>query len=243
MVVCLDKATGKEVWKVDRASDGTDENEHSYASAVLWQNGKEAYLVCHGNDYTTAHSLQDGKEIWRLMGLNPRAGRYHRTLRFVASPACSPGLIVVPTAKREKLVAVRPDATGEVQPGGKAEAWRIPKDLTPDVPSPLIHDGLVYVHGQDNGGGLLACLDAATGAVVYRGAIAKGRHRASAVLADNKIYLVARDGTTTVVQPGKGVQEAGDEQAAGRDRRVAGGVRGRIYLRGFKYLWAVEERK
>ena len=31
-VIALDKATGKEVWKVERKSDGRDECEHSYAS-------------------------------------------------------------------------------------------------------------------------------------------------------------------------------------------------------------------
>src|SRR5262249_46970990 len=39
-VLCLDRDTGKEVWKVARKSDGTDENEHSYASIVAWSDGK-----------------------------------------------------------------------------------------------------------------------------------------------------------------------------------------------------------
>ncbi len=53
-VICLDKASGKEVWKVKRESDGTDENEHSYASPTLWRKGKDAYLITHGNDYAVA---------------------------------------------------------------------------------------------------------------------------------------------------------------------------------------------
>src|SRR5260370_18118222 len=35
-VVAVDKADGKDVWKVKRNSDATDQNEHSYASATLW---------------------------------------------------------------------------------------------------------------------------------------------------------------------------------------------------------------
>src|SRR5262249_3335602 len=57
IVLALDKATGKEVWKIQRESDATAECEHSYASPVLWHNGKDAYLIIHGNDYATAHSL------------------------------------------------------------------------------------------------------------------------------------------------------------------------------------------
>jgi len=61
-------------------------------------NGKDAYLVSHGNDYAIAHDLKDGREIWRLGGLNSKE-RYNATLRFVASPVCTPDLIVVPTAR------------------------------------------------------------------------------------------------------------------------------------------------
>src|SRR5262249_16273183 len=78
VVVCIDAKDGKEVWKVERESDGTHENKHSYASAFVWTDGKDAYLVCHGNDYATAHSLKDGEEIWRLGDLNPRT-RYNTT--------------------------------------------------------------------------------------------------------------------------------------------------------------------
>src|SRR5438445_6893615 len=63
-VIAVDKATGKDVWKVKRNSDATDECEQSYASPSLWHKGKEEYLIIHGNDYATAHRLTDGSEIW-----------------------------------------------------------------------------------------------------------------------------------------------------------------------------------
>ena len=103
----------------------------------------KAYLVVHGNDYTTAHRLSDGKELWRLGDLNPK-NRYNNTLRFVASPVATPDLIVVPTAKNGPVVGVKPDAVGKINAGSASEQWRRPRD-TPDVPSPLVHDGLVYL--------------------------------------------------------------------------------------------------
>jgi outer membrane protein assembly factor BamB len=63
MLVCLDAATGKEIWKHDRASDGKDECEHSYASPILYRDSKQTFLVSHGADYVTAHSLEDGSEL------------------------------------------------------------------------------------------------------------------------------------------------------------------------------------
>jgi outer membrane protein assembly factor BamB len=237
-VICLDKATGKEVWKVTRKSDATNENEHSYASIVLWTDGKKSYLVCHGADYTTAHSLEDGKELWRLGDLNPK-DNYNGYLRFVATPVCTPDLIVVPTAKRGPVVGVKPDATGMITAGSKFEQWRL-KRGTPDVPCPLVHDGLVYLCGELGG---LTCLSAKTGEVVYQRRTHVHRHRASPVLADGKIYLTARDGTATVVAAGKegkvlATSKLPDQTAA--SPAVSGG---RIYLRGFRYLWAIEAKK
>src|SRR5262249_41384896 len=72
-VIALDKNTGKEIWKVNRQTDARQECEQSYASPCLWTSGGEEYLVIHGCDYTTAHRLTDGSEIWRLGNLNPKA--------------------------------------------------------------------------------------------------------------------------------------------------------------------------
>src|SRR5262249_46535514 len=121
LVVAVEKATGNEVWKIKRESDGFAENEHSYASPMMWSNGKRAYLIVHGNDYATAHDLKDGSEIWRVADLNPHVTGipppegYDKTLRFVASPVATADLIVIPTAKKGPVVGVKPDATGLVK--------------------------------------------------------------------------------------------------------------------------------
>jgi outer membrane protein assembly factor BamB len=239
-VIALDKLTGKEIWKLERTSDATDENEHSYASPSIWRRGSEAYLVVHGNDYCTAHSLDDGKEIWRLAGLNPqRPGEdYHRTQRFVASPVVSPDLIVVPTAKKGPVVGVKPDARGKIEVGGPGELWRMPRN-TPDVPSPLIHDGFVYLCGER---GMLYCLDAKTGQEVYPvEQLHKIIYRASPVYADGKIYLLARDGFTTVIKPGPKFEKLAENKLPDDTSASMAVSNGRIYVRGWKTLYAISE--
>jgi outer membrane protein assembly factor BamB len=241
-VIAIDKTTGKDVWKVERPSDGTDENEHSYASAFIWKKGSNAYLVVHGNDYTTAHSLLDGKELWRVGDLNPRdprIGRYNRTLRFVASPVCTPDLIVIPSAKRGPVVGLRPDASGKVMAGSKYMQWRISKN-TPDVPSPLVYDGLVYL-GRENGE--LLVLDAMTGKQLYYAPTHNHIHRASPVYADGKIYLTARDGVISVVQAGREFKLLATSQLPDKTAASPAISGGRIYIRGYQYLWAIEQKK
>jgi outer membrane protein assembly factor BamB len=238
-VIALNKSDGKEVWKVARKSDATDENEHSYASPVIWRKGKDAYLITHGADYAIAHKLDDGSEIWRVGGLNPR-DHYRRDLRFVASPVATPDLIVIPSAKDHCVVGLKPNAEGSVLPGSKYEQWRL-KDNTPDVPSPLVHDGLVYLCRENSG--VLICLDAKSGEVKYKQNIHNAIYRASPVYADGNIYVTARDGFVTVFKAGPkfekvGVNELPDDFAA--SPAISGG---RIYLRGFKTLYAIGAAK
>jgi outer membrane protein assembly factor BamB len=239
IVVCISAKDGKDVWKVERKSDGTDENRHSYASAFVWTNGKDAYLVCHGNDYATAHSLKDGEEIWRLGDLNPRT-RYNRTLRFVASPVCTPDLIVVPSAKRGVIAAIKPDVKGKMMADSKQILWRKTSG-TPDVPCPLVYDGLVYLC-DENGNGLTV-LDAKTGAKVAEHKIASGIHRASPVYADGKIYVLSRKGTATVVGAGKDGKVLATNELPDSTAASIVAVGNRIYVRGYKNLWAIEEKK
>jgi outer membrane protein assembly factor BamB len=234
-VLALDKATGREVWKVARKSDGVAECEHSYASPCLWQRGRDAYLISHGNDYCIAHRLSDGAEIWRVGGLNPKDS-YNRTLRFVASPVATPDLIVIPSAKNHAVVGLNPDATGLILPGNRFERWRRPRG-TPDVPSPLVHDGLVYLCGER---GNLTCADAKTGATLYAKQLHAARYRASPVYADGKVYLTARDGTITVVKAGPKYVELAVNRLPSQMSASPAVSGGRIYLRGFDALYAVE---
>ena len=233
-VVALDKATGKEIWKVRRKSDAVGESREAYASPALWQTGADAALVVLGADYATGHSLKDGSELWRLAELNPKT-KYSTALRIISSPVPSPELLVVPTARGGLAVGVKPGAKGVLRPGSPFEAWRIAKGA-PDVPSPLIHDGLVYM-GRENG--VVHCLEAATGKELYQGTLHRDRYRSSPVYADGKIYLTARDGTFSVIKPGRNFELLEQNTLADEFTASPAISNGRIYLRGFRALYAI----
>jgi outer membrane protein assembly factor BamB len=236
-VVAINKADGSDVWKIDRKSDGIEECEHSYASPVIWRNGKDAYLITHGNDYAIAHRLDDGSEIWRVGGLNPKT-KYNKTLRFVASPVAAPDLIVVPSAKNGPVVGVKPTANGLVIEGSAGEQWRRPSN-TPDVPSPLVYDGLVYLAREN---GYLICMDAKSGHEHYNQRIHSSRYRASPVYADGKIYVTARDGTITVVKAGTKFEQLAVNKLPDQTSASPAISNGRIYIRGFDALYAIGAR-
>ncbi|RMG36456.1 MAG: pyrrolo-quinoline quinone, partial [Planctomycetota bacterium] len=202
LVVCLDAATGREIWKSPRVTGATNENEHSYASPILYTDGERALIITHGADYTIAYDAEDGSEQWRLGGLNPRDDprrRYHPTLRFVASPVVNGEFLVIPTAKNGPVFCIRPNGSGDLT-GRKEILWWVRDANTPDVPSPLVLDELVYLCREN---GNLLCLEARTGREVYHERTHRNRHRASPVAADGHVYLTARDGKVTVVKAGR----------------------------------------
>ena len=240
LVLALEKATGKEVWKSPRITGAYAENEHSYASPVLYDDGRTQYLITHGADYTIAYNLHDGSERWRLEGLNPQNAenrRYHPTLRFVASPAANEGVVVVPTAKNGPVFAVDGNAKGTVNEDSPSLLWSLSSN-TPDVPSPLIHEGLVYLCREN---GNLMCLDAKTGTLHYQEMTQRGRHRASPVFADGKIYITARDGKFTVVKAGPTFERFAQNDLGEEISASPAISNGTIYLRTFEALWAIRK--
>lgn len=235
LLVAFDKLTGKELWKHDRQSDARAECEHSYASPTLYRDNAQEYLLAHGCDYVTAHSLADGHEIFRCGKLNAPGEKYNATLRFVASPVAAEGLVVVPSAKNGPVLGLKVDAKGNITDSQEGHVWRM-DDNTPDVPSPLVHEGLVYLCREN---GVLLCLDAKTGERLYMERTHSQRHRASPVYADGKIFLTARDGHVTVVKPGRTFEilannEIGEPVSS--SPAIAGG---RIYLRSYEHLFAI----
>jgi hypothetical protein len=241
-LVKLDAATGKEEWAVDRPgyvkvpSKERTESPDVYASAFIWEGEGGPLLVAHGNDYCTGHKLENGEEVWRVAGLNPRS---NGAWRFVSCPLVTPDLIVVPSCKDGPTVAFNPvEAKGNIDPENKAELWRIPGGTirTPDVVGPVRVGDVVYWTGD----GPFFAVEAKTGKQLYKGDLTRFVHRAQLVATgDGNIYVTAANGTTDVVKAGKEFKKVATNALP--DTIFAGPAvaDGRIYFRGYNYLWAI----
>lgn len=236
LVVALDGSTGEEIWTNERPSDAQQESRQSYASVLPYRSGDELQILVHGSDYLTAHDPATGKELWRFGTLNPEDG-YNPMFRFVTTPVVHGDLIVVPTAKRGPVYGLRPgDALGALATSGPHVAWAMERG-TPDVPSPLVADGLVYLADEN---GRLIVLDATSGEEVYAERAQQGPHRGSPVLADGKVFLVAADGTITVVRAGRDFEILAENTIqAGRLAASPAVSDGVIYLRSYEALFAI----
>ena len=235
LVVCIDAQSGKEVWQMERESDGVAECEHSYASPTAYRKGDLNVLITHGNDYCIGHDPVTGKELWRVAGLNPK-NQYNRTLRFVASPVVSQGLLVVPSAKNRGVSVVRlSEAKDRIEKGGAGELWRMDRGTT-DLTTPLLYQGLLYLCKEN---GTILCLDVLTGEQLYQERFHAQTYRGSPVAANGRIFLTARDGTFTVLKAGRAYEVVGKNKLD--DQFTASPViaHDRFYLRGHRYLYAI----
>ena len=198
-IICLDAATGKELWLHLRRTSGTVETMHSYASPTIYRDADRSLLLIHGADFLTAHNLDDGKEIWRCGGLNGMGDNYNPTFRFVASPVARDGRIIVPSAKNGPMLCLKPDGKGDITEDKTVNVWRMPKG-TPDVSTPVIYDGVVYLVEKK---GIVKAVDLASGDELYRERLLADKHRSTPVIAGGKVFVAGRDGTIAVLKTGK----------------------------------------
>ena len=225
-VAALNAKTGDEIWSVKRETDGHSENKHSYASPTLVMDGETKYLVTHGGDYVIGHSLDDGSELWRCGGINPRSS-YNPYLRFVSSPTFAEGQLIVPSAKNGPVFSMKPTLSGDVTESEEVFNWKLTQG-TPDVASPLIHDGLVFLAREN---GVLLCVDAKTGEQIYEKRMFADRHRSTPVYADGKVFVVGRDGTVVVVSADREGAELGRNELNENATSSPAIVDGKIFVR------------
>ncbi len=242
-LAAFERATGRLVWKHDRMLDAPEEAAQSYSTPLVLAGdaakGEPAELiVVLGADHVTAHDAADGRELWRVGGLNPERNGFFRS---IASPVAVGDLVIAPYARGSSITAIRRGGSGDVT--DTHVAW-VRKDLGSDVPTPATADGRVVVCTDK---GLVAGLDAATGETRWKEELPKNRnaYSASPVLVDGRVVLTREDGASWILglpAPGAAVEVVG--QGALEEMIVATPVclDGRIYLRTHDSLWCIGGR-
>lgn len=241
-LAAFDRTKGDLLWKRDRDVAAPSEAAQSYSTPVVAPGdpakGEPAEVVfVLGADHVTAHDGADGRELWRVGGLNPEANGFFRS---IASPVLAGDLVIAPYARGGTLTAIRRGGAGDVTESHVA--WTR-KDIGADVPTPAVRDGRLVVCTDK---GVVEGLDAASGKTAWRKELPKNRnaYTASPVIVDGRVIVVREDGAASVMAwPGA----AADAEVA-----VLGGgsleemtvatpvcVDGRMLLRTHDSLWCI----
>jgi len=198
-LLAFDPKAGKELWKAQRPSDAVGESLESYTTPVPFEGPGRAEILLFGGDYMSGHNPENGEEYWRCGGCNP--GR-RGDLRVVPSPVSAPGLIFVTSPKHQSsFFAVKAGGAGNVTQ--THVAWKLGREFSPDVCTPLVYKDMLYVLDGSAEKRNVLCLDPKTGAQKWIGQVPGNQvYWASLTAADGKLYCINEGGQAVVLAAG-----------------------------------------
>lgn len=217
----LDKATGKNRWKIER------DRQINWTTPLVMTNNGKIEVVLQSPKELTAVDPATGAKRWSYEA---------KGIASIPSAVAGQGALFLPAGE---FTALKPRSDG----ASPEVLWNSIR-LKPATASPILYKDRVY---SLNGGGILVCADAANGNVLWQERV-KGPFSASPVIANGKLYAVAEEGVTTVVQLGdkpltlatNEVKPAADKDLLLATPAIAGGA---IFLRSDGWLWCIGAKK
>ncbi len=215
--------SGKELWRQNR-----DERSGWTTPYVLTHGGRKQVIV-NGSNAVRSYDLKTGEVIWQCSGLGSNP---------VPMIVTDDAAVYAFSGHRNPTgMAIKLGATGDLT-GTANVLWKV-TDITPYVPSPLLHKGLLYLLKRNSQ--MLSCLDAATGKPHYaeeRIEAITGFY-ASPIAVKDRLYFAGQNGVTVVLEPGRQLKVlATNKLDDGFDASPA--VVGKeLFLRGRKNLYCL----
>ncbi len=230
-VLALDKSTGETLWKTLRpemdAPDGDQKKAYSTPIAITDKQGREQ-LICMASQWMVAYEPNTGKEIWKV--------RHGKGFSVVPRPVYDDGVVYFATGFGDnKIWAVRVDGSGDVT--NTHQQWIVKKGA-PSKPSPILHDGLIYVIADD---GIASCIDAQSGDPVWKKRIG-GKFSASPLMAGGYLYLGSHDGMVTVLKPGNEGTVVAENQLDGQIMASPAVIDNALIIRTDQALYRIESK-
>ena len=206
-LIAVDKRSGEVVWRAVGA--GRQVLHGQWSSPVAANvNGRIQVLFGGGDGWLRSYDAASGHEVWRFDG-NPKDARWLPRPgvlsrgSIIASPVVADGRVFVAMGQSPGhgngpsfIHGIDPNGQGDVT--ASRRLWTS-REVGRVVGTPIAKDGLLYVGDL---GGTVHCLDAATGAQVWK----HETHEAiwgTLLLAGDRLYVGAVDGSMTVLRAGR----------------------------------------
>jgi len=206
-LVAVDKRSGEVVWRAIGAGEQVLHGQWSSPVAAN-VNGRIQVLFGGGDGWLRSYDAASGHEIWRFNGNPkdapwlPRPGVLSRSF-IIASPVFADGRVFVAMGQSPGhgngpsfIHAISPNGQGDVT---ESKLLWTCREVGRVVGTPIEKDGLLYVGDV---GGTVHCLDAATGAHVWKHET-NGAIWGCLLLAGDRLYVGNEEGTMTVLRAGR----------------------------------------
>ena len=182
LILAVDKKTGKVQWRGRR---GSSRIAH-VTPQILSENGRDR-LISSAGDVVQGFDIKTGRRIWTVA--NSGEG-------VVPSIVIGDGLIFTTSGFGDSAIrAIRTGGKGNVT---KTHiAWESAEDVS-KIPSMLYLRPFLFLVTET---GVAKCLRASTGEEIWRERLG-GKHSASPIWADGRIYCLSEKGKTTVIADG-----------------------------------------
>jgi outer membrane protein assembly factor BamB len=234
-LLCIDPATGKDIWKQVRNSEARQESKESYATPIPFEgpNGKEILVL--GGDCITGHDAKTGAELWRAGGLNPKNDPWWR---IVPSPVTGGGVILASAPKRDPVYAFKAGGKGNITESHLA--WKLTENPT-DWSTPLFYKNRFYVLDGDRH--VLTCVKPESGEKIWQSKIEiRDPIWSSPLGADGRIYLISEGGAAFVVDAEDGKVSAPIPMSEGPARSSIVAAQGQLFVRTAENLYCIGKK-
>jgi outer membrane protein assembly factor BamB/HEAT repeat protein len=206
-LIAVDKRSGEVIWRAIGA--GAQVLHGQWSSPVAANvNGRMLVLFGGGDGWLRAYDAASGHEVWRFDGNPkdarwlPRPGVLSRS-SIIASPVFADGRVFIAMGQSpghgngpSLLHAISPNGQGDVT--GNRLLWTS-REVGRVVGTPIVKDGLLYVADL---GGTVHCIDAATGAHVWKYETDE-EVWGCLLLAGDRLYVGTIEGNMTVLRAGR----------------------------------------
>lgn len=220
-LVGIDKRTGKNVWKTDRA-------EHvSWSSPLVVEVNGRQELVASATFHVKGYDPLTGRELWAASGM---------TRECIPTAVAGDGLIFAVSGTKGETLAIRTGGRGDVTESHIV--WRNSRNA-PFVPSAILLDDLYYLVDDK---GIAACFEAASGKLVWQQRLG-GAFSASPIAADGKLYFVDEEGTTTVLKPGRQFEVLSKNRLDDPTFASPAAAHGDLFIRTDRHLYCIDGAK
>jgi outer membrane protein assembly factor BamB/HEAT repeat protein len=212
-LIAVDKRSGEVVWRAVGAGEQVLHGQWSSPVAAN-VNGRIQVLFGGGDGWLRSYDAASGHEVWRFDGNPkdarwlPRPGVLSRS-SIIASPVFADGRVFVAMGQSpghgtgpSLIHAISPNGQGDVT---ESRLLWTSREVGRVVGTPIAKDGLLYVGDL---GGTIHCLDAATGAHVWKHETNEAIW-GSLLLVGDRIYVGNVEGTMSVLRTGRRKQLLG----------------------------------